>query len=93
MFDGYGDTINFYRLLSLLDLLCFALVLSHGGSSFAPEYTQQSQKLANYYRAARQHSAQCPPLTPAAHAKRPKIALFRMDGSCCTMSRMSSSDA
>jgi hypothetical protein len=37
MFDGYGDTINFYRLVSLLDPLCFVLVLSHGGSSFAPE--------------------------------------------------------
>lgn len=60
MFDGYSDTINFYRLVSLLDLIFFAPVLSHGGSSFAPEYAQESQKLVNYYRAARQHSAQRP---------------------------------
>jgi hypothetical protein len=60
LFDEYGDSINFYRLVSLLDLLCFALVLSHGGSSFAPEYTAESQKLANYYRAARQHSTHRP---------------------------------
>lgn len=59
-FDGYGDSINFYRLVSLLDLLCFALVLSHGGSSFAPEYTLESHRLANYYKATRQHSEQRP---------------------------------
>lgn len=59
-FDGYGDSINFYRLVSLLDLLCFALVLSHGGSSFAPEYTLESQSLANYYKVTRQHSEQRP---------------------------------
>ncbi|MFL9863979.1 hypothetical protein PQR67_07360 [Paraburkholderia fungorum] len=60
LFDGYGDSVNFYRLISLLDLLCFALVLSHGGSAFASEDTPESRKLASYYQAAREHSLQRP---------------------------------
>lgn len=60
IFDGYGDSVNFYRLISLLDLLCFALALSHGGSGFAPEDTPESRKLASYYRTAREHSMRRP---------------------------------
>ncbi|MDT4291982.1 hypothetical protein RO575_20660 [Methylomonas sp. MO1] len=57
IFEGYGDNVNFFRLVSLLDLLCFALALSHGGSCFSPEYTNESRALASFFRAAREQSA------------------------------------
>ncbi|MFP3549733.1 hypothetical protein SB861_03325 [Paraburkholderia sp. SIMBA_049] len=60
LFDGYGDGVNFYRLISLLDLLCFALALAHGGSGFASEDTDESRKLEAYYRATREHSKRRP---------------------------------
>jgi hypothetical protein len=37
IFEGYSAGVNFRRLVTLLDLLCFAMVLTHGGSSFAPD--------------------------------------------------------
>jgi hypothetical protein len=50
LFDDFGDEVNFYRLISILDLLCFAIKLKHGGSGFAPETTPESERLAAYYR-------------------------------------------
>lgn len=60
LYEGYGDSINFYRLMSLLDLLCFALTLSHGGSAFPPEFTPASMALARYYRGVREQSTRRP---------------------------------
>jgi hypothetical protein len=50
IFDQYGGTTNFFRLITLLDLLCFSMVLVHGGSCFAPDHTPESKKLAEHYR-------------------------------------------
>jgi len=50
IFDQYGDPTNFVRLITLLDLLCFAMALVHGGSCFAPDHTPESKRLAAHYR-------------------------------------------
>lgn len=50
IFEQYGAAINFLRLITLLELICFAMVLTHGGSSFSPEYTADAAKLADRYR-------------------------------------------
>jgi hypothetical protein len=50
IFDQYGGPTNFFRLITLLDLLCFSIVLVHGGSCFAPDQTAESERLAEYYR-------------------------------------------
>ena len=57
MFEGYGDNVNFFRLVSILDLLCFALTLSYGGSCFAPERTPKSKALSDYYEFLKEQSA------------------------------------
>jgi hypothetical protein len=50
IFDQYGDVNNFYRLVTILDLLCFSIGLIEGGvSCFAPETTAESAKLAAHY--------------------------------------------
>jgi len=56
IFEKYGAAVNFLRLITLLDLLCFAMVLAHGGSSFAPDHTPESKRLADYYRTLKQRS-------------------------------------
>jgi hypothetical protein len=51
IYDQYGDDLNFFRLITLLDLLCFAIGMIEGGvSSFAPETTPDSARLARHYR-------------------------------------------
>jgi hypothetical protein len=54
IFEQYGNAVNFLRLITLLELLCFAMVLAHGGSSFAPANTPEAEKLAERYRRLRQ---------------------------------------
>jgi hypothetical protein len=54
IFEQYGAAVNFLRLITLLELICFAMVLAHGGSSFAPEYTPEAAKLAERYRRLRE---------------------------------------
>jgi hypothetical protein len=50
IYDQYGDDLNFFRLITLLDLLCFAIGMIEGGvSSFAPETTPDSARLARHY--------------------------------------------
>lgn len=49
LFKDYGDPINFYRLISILELLCFVIALFNGGSGFAPSSTPKSEALAAYY--------------------------------------------
>jgi hypothetical protein len=51
IFDQYGDVNNFYRLVTILDLLCFSVGLIEGGvSCFAPEATPEAAKLAAHYK-------------------------------------------
>ena len=61
IFEEYGAAVNFLRLITLLDLLCFAMVLAHGGSSFAPDRTPESKNLANHYRTLKQRSIEAQP--------------------------------
>ncbi len=50
IYDQYGDDLNFFRLITLLDLLCFSIGLIEGGvSCFAPETTPESSRLAQHY--------------------------------------------
>jgi hypothetical protein len=50
IFENFGQDINFLRLITLLDLLCFSIGLIEGGvSMFAPPPTQESSKLAAIY--------------------------------------------
>jgi hypothetical protein len=59
IFENFGQDINFLRLITLLDLLCFSIGLIEGGvSMFAPAPTPESSKLASVYIALRSfHSA------------------------------------
>lgn len=51
IYDKFGEDINFFRLITLLELLCFAIGLIEGGvSCFAPSPTPQSAALAAHYR-------------------------------------------
>ncbi|RYD90270.1 MAG: hypothetical protein EOP50_16230 [Sphingobacteriales bacterium] len=51
VFGDYGDPLNFFRAVTILDLTCFSIGLLHGGvSAFAPEDTSMSRKLAQFYR-------------------------------------------
>ena len=51
LFGEFGQAINFFRLITLLDLLCFSIGLIHGGvSMFAPAPTEEALKLAAVYR-------------------------------------------
>jgi len=49
LYDNFGDDKNFYRLITLLDLLCFLVGLEEGGSCFAPEDTPESVSLGAHY--------------------------------------------
>lgn len=50
LFDDFGQAINFLRLITLLDLLCFCVGMTEGVSMFAPPSTPESLKLAAVYR-------------------------------------------
>lgn len=50
IYGNFGEEMNFFRLITLLDLLCFAIALEHGGSCFAPAPTPESLKLAAHYK-------------------------------------------
>jgi hypothetical protein len=50
MFEDFGQTVNFLRLITLLDLLCFSIGLIGGGvSMFASAATPESSRLAAVY--------------------------------------------
>jgi hypothetical protein len=50
IFENFGQAVNFLRLITLLDLLCFSIGLIEGGvSMFAPSPTPESKKLAGVY--------------------------------------------
>jgi hypothetical protein len=58
IFENFGQDINFLRLITLLDLLCFSIGLIEGVSMFAPAPTPESSKLAAAYTALHSfHSA------------------------------------
>jgi hypothetical protein len=50
LFESYGEENNFYRLVAILDLLCFSIGLIEGGvSCFVPESTPESNRLVLHY--------------------------------------------
>ena len=49
IYDEYGVDLNFFRLITLLDLLCFSIGMIEGGPVFAPETTPESFRLAQQY--------------------------------------------
>jgi len=50
IFEKFGEDTNFFRLITLLDLLCFSIGLIRGGvSMFPPVSTPDSLKLAQHY--------------------------------------------
>jgi hypothetical protein len=50
IFENFGQAVNFLRLVTLLDLLCFSIGLIEGGvSMFAPAPTPESLELADLY--------------------------------------------
>jgi hypothetical protein len=49
IYGDFGEDVNFFRLITLLDLLCFAIGLIEGGSAFRPEQTPESLSLAAHY--------------------------------------------
>lgn len=50
VFKNYGDPANFYRLITILDLLCFGIGMIEGKvSCFGPPDTPQSKRLAGEY--------------------------------------------
>jgi hypothetical protein len=49
IYVDFGEDINFFRLIAVLDLLCFAIGLKEGGSAFAPDETPESSILAVHY--------------------------------------------
>jgi hypothetical protein len=51
LFDDFGQAINFLRLITLLDMLCFCIGLTEGVSMLAPLSTPESLELAGAYRA------------------------------------------
>jgi hypothetical protein len=62
IFDKYGEDINFFRIITILDLLCFSIGLIEGGvSMFAPSPTPESSKLAAYYTQLQESAASAPP--------------------------------
>jgi hypothetical protein len=57
VFEDYGDELNFLRMITILDLLCF--IIGFRGvpvSVFAAEESDESQKLAVQYLALREKS-------------------------------------
>lgn len=50
IYSEYGDENNFYRMVTILNLVCISVGLMEGRCSFfAPEPTLESRKLAAYY--------------------------------------------
>ena len=49
IYDKYGVDLNFFRLITLLDLLCFSIGMIEGGPVFAPKTTRESSQLAQHY--------------------------------------------
>jgi hypothetical protein len=49
VFHTFGESVNFLRLITLIDLLCFSIGLTEGVSMFAPESTAESASLAQHY--------------------------------------------
>jgi hypothetical protein len=50
IFEDFGHAINFLRLITLLDLLCFCIgLMGVGVSMFAPSPTPESSRLASVY--------------------------------------------
>jgi hypothetical protein len=49
IFEKYDDDMNFFRMITLLDLVCFSISVVEGGSGFAAEDTPYSKKLAAHY--------------------------------------------
>lgn len=50
IFEKFGEDINFFRLITLLDLLCFSIgLLGERISMFGPPPTAESSKLAAHY--------------------------------------------
>jgi hypothetical protein len=60
IFERYGEDINFFRAITLLDLLCFSISLIEGGSGFSPDHTPESEKLAAHYVQLQQTAASGP---------------------------------
>jgi hypothetical protein len=57
IYDKYGVDLNFFRLITLLDLLCFSIGMMEGGPSFAPEPTPESSRLAQHYQWLQQNAS------------------------------------
>jgi hypothetical protein len=50
IFASYGVKLNFFRCVTLLDLMCFVVSYLYGGVSlFPPEETSESRRVAEYY--------------------------------------------
>jgi len=49
--NDYGAPINFYKVIASVDFLCFISAIRASISWFAPSHTEESEKLAMYYRA------------------------------------------
>ena len=50
VFDDYGEELNFYRTITIIDLLCMIIGYRQGGvSMFAPVDTDESRALAGHY--------------------------------------------
>ncbi|RXJ81616.1 hypothetical protein [Arcobacter sp. F2176] len=54
--EDYGTPINFYKSIASVDFLCFISSLRAPISFFAPEPTEHSKMLANYYQICKQVS-------------------------------------
>lgn len=49
--NDYGSPLNFYKVISSVDFLCFISAIRASISWFAPSHTKESERLAMYYRA------------------------------------------
>ncbi len=66
VFDDFGEELNFMRVITILDLLCFIIGLKGARvSMFAPEDTDESRKLASQYIALQEKSNFPPAEIPA----------------------------
>lgn len=66
LFHDYANQLNFYRLISILDSLCFAIALKHGGSGFASSETDESKEYLNYLMSMSKVSQKRPSSIPSA---------------------------
>jgi hypothetical protein len=60
IFGKYGSQINFFRAITILDLLCFILMPLSRTSVFAPVATAESITLSEHYRLLRRISKASP---------------------------------